>query len=97
MNDFIHFLRNIMTDLYENNVHSLLVEGGACLHQSFIDEGLWDEVIVETSPVCLKSGVRAAGINAVKGAQIVDKYNVSKFISSRGIPSVVERYINQSV
>ena len=36
-------LKEILTDLYERGIQSLLVEGGAKLLQSFIDEGLWDE------------------------------------------------------
>ena len=41
------------------DVQSLLVEGGACLLQSFIDADLWDEVHVETAPFLLKNGVQA--------------------------------------
>src|SRR5574344_222598 len=33
--------------LYEQGIQTLLVEGGAKLHQSFIDSGLWDECCVE--------------------------------------------------
>jgi riboflavin biosynthesis pyrimidine reductase len=35
-----------------------LVEGGACLHASFLDSGLWDELQIETSPVKLGFGVK---------------------------------------
>jgi len=37
---------SITEALYENNITSILVEGGAQTHQLFIDEGLWDEAIV---------------------------------------------------
>ena len=40
----------LMTCLYENNVQSLIVEGGAKTLQSFIDAGLWDEARVEKNP-----------------------------------------------
>ncbi|MCM1137255.1 MAG: bifunctional diaminohydroxyphosphoribosylaminopyrimidine deaminase/5-amino-6-(5-phosphoribosylamino)uracil reductase RibD [Muribaculum sp.] len=36
-----------MTELYRMGITSVLVEGGAMVHQSFIDEGLWDEIRVE--------------------------------------------------
>ena len=36
--------------LWEENVQSILVEGGRQTLQSFIDQGLWDEAYVETSP-----------------------------------------------
>ena len=52
-------LKEILTDLYERGIQSLLVEGGAKLLQSFIDEGLWDEARIETAPCCLKQGVAA--------------------------------------
>lgn len=40
----------LMTCLYENNIQSLIVEGGAKTLQSFIDAGLWDEARVEKNP-----------------------------------------------
>ena len=52
-------LREILADLYERGIQSLLVEGGAKLLQSFIDEGLWDEARIETAPVRLGQGVVA--------------------------------------
>ena len=52
-------LREILADLYERGIQSLLVEGGAKLLQSFIDEGLWDEARIETAPVRLGQGVAA--------------------------------------
>lgn len=40
---------NIITDCYENNRQSLLVEGGLATLNSFIDADLWDEIRVETT------------------------------------------------
>ena len=45
--------------LFERKLYSLLVEGGACLHQSFLDNGLWDELQIETTDVTLGNGVKA--------------------------------------
>lgn len=42
-------LRQIMQYLYNNKVQSLIVEGGAITHQSFLDADLWDEIRVETA------------------------------------------------
>ena len=44
--------------LVERKLYSLLVEGGACLHTSFLDAGLWDELQIETVPLQLGSGVK---------------------------------------
>lgn len=55
-------LPQLMSHLYERQVQSLLVEGGAATHQSFIDAGLWDEIRIEVSPVLVDNGTRAARI-----------------------------------
>lgn len=55
-------LPQLMSHLYERQVQSLLVEGGAATHQSFIDAGLWDEIRIEVSPVLVGNGTRAAKI-----------------------------------
>ena len=52
-------LPQIMADLYERKIQSLLVEGGRVLLDSFIQSDLWDEVNVETASVLLGSGVQA--------------------------------------
>ncbi len=51
--------RRLVEDLRKEGVTSLMVEGGAKLLNSFIREGLYDEVRVETSPVVLGEGLRA--------------------------------------
>ena len=52
-------LRQQVQTLYERKIQSLMVEGGAKLLQSFINENLWDEIQVEIAPFSLKSGVVA--------------------------------------
>ena len=56
----------ILDDLYKRDVQSLLVEGGAKLLQSFIDEGLWDEARIETAPVRLGQGVAAPSLTEMR-------------------------------
>ena len=53
------FLPQLLTDLHERRIQSVLVEGGTKLLQSFIDAGLWDEMAVFKSPLVLGSGVAA--------------------------------------
>ena len=50
-------LPQLMEELLRRNIQSLLVEGGAQLLQSFIDEGLWDEAYVEHCPQVLGHGI----------------------------------------
>ncbi len=53
------FLPQLLADLYQRNIQSILVEGGTTLLNSFMDAGLWDEMRVFRSPVVLNNGVRA--------------------------------------
>ncbi len=55
-------LQTMLEELHRMGIQSLLVEGGARLHQSFVDQGLWDEARVEISPLCLAGGIPAAGL-----------------------------------
>lgn len=52
-------LTRLMTDLHAQTVQSLIVEGGAKTHRSFIEAGLWDEIRVETAPITFGDGTRA--------------------------------------
>ena len=44
-------LPQLLTALYELNIQSVLVEGGATLLQSFIAEGNWDEARIITNEI----------------------------------------------
>lgn len=52
----------VLRECMAGQLQSLIVEGGAKTHQSFLDAGLWDIMFVETSPVVLLGGTRAAQI-----------------------------------
>jgi diaminohydroxyphosphoribosylaminopyrimidine deaminase/5-amino-6-(5-phosphoribosylamino)uracil reductase len=45
----VNLVQQMLHALYSMNIQSVLVEGGASLLQSFIDEGLWDEARVITN------------------------------------------------
>lgn len=55
-------LPQVLHYLYIHQIDSLLVEGGASLLNSFLQAGLWDQIVVESSPMHLKDGVRAPDI-----------------------------------
>ncbi len=59
-------LPQIMHDLFGRGIQNLLVEGGSKLLQSFLDDGLWDEIFVEKSRKILHSGVNAPEIRNKK-------------------------------
>ena len=57
-------LSQLIEDLYQQGVQSLVVEGGRQTHESFIREGLWDEIRVETGTVTVSDGTRAPQLPA---------------------------------
>lgn len=52
-------LPELLDDLYQRNLQSLMVEGGATTLQSFINANLWDEIRIETAPVTVAQGTPA--------------------------------------
>jgi diaminohydroxyphosphoribosylaminopyrimidine deaminase/5-amino-6-(5-phosphoribosylamino)uracil reductase len=55
-------LPQICRTLYDNQILSLIVEGGAVTLQHLLDTDLWDEIRVFTAPIKLGSGTRAPHI-----------------------------------
>lgn len=56
----VNLVHQIVNALYHHNIQSVLVEGGSRLLQTFLDEGLWDEVRVITATAMHTSkGIRA--------------------------------------
>lgn len=52
-------LPQILTELSERNILSLIIEGGAQLLQSFIDQNLWDEAKIFIGEKEFKAGLKA--------------------------------------
>lgn len=52
-------LAEVMDQLYAQNIQSILVEGGATIHQQLLLEGLWDEARVWQAEKLIGSGVPA--------------------------------------
>ena len=76
-------LSQLMEDLFLHGVQSLIVEGGAKTHQSFLDAGLWDELRVETAPFTFGRGTRAVRIPAevsVLSQHVFDKNIITRYI-----------------
>ena len=88
-------LKNIMADLYERKINSLLVEGGPILHHSFFEDNLWDEIIVETAPVKLENGVSAFNFRQTDGVQLSKRMVIPAFLSSHAKTSFIEVYSNR--
>ena len=52
-------LPQLMDDLYQHGIQSLIVEGGCQTHESFIQARLWDEIRMEVAPITVSDGTRA--------------------------------------
>ncbi|WP_332026354.1 bifunctional diaminohydroxyphosphoribosylaminopyrimidine deaminase/5-amino-6-(5-phosphoribosylamino)uracil reductase RibD [Kaistella sp.] len=54
------FLENLMQKLYENQIQSVIVEGGSFTLQQFIDAEIWDEaIIIKNENLKLTNGTKA--------------------------------------
>ena len=62
----VSIVHQILNACYQNNIQSILVEGGAKLLQSFIDEGLWDEArIITNESLIVEQGLAAPELNNI--------------------------------
>ena len=53
---------DVMEELFDRKIVSVFVEGGAKLHKSFLESGLWDEARVFTGKMLFTQGVKAPEI-----------------------------------
>lgn len=81
--------KQVICALRDMKIQSLLVEGGAQLLQTFIDEGIWDEARVITNPaVTIKKGIAAPVLRSANltahgnaGGDLIQYYtNLSHFV-----------------
>lgn len=55
-----NLVRQVINALYSLKIQSVIIEGGARLLQSFIDEGIWDEVrVIKNEQLMVSSGLDA--------------------------------------
>ena len=57
-------LPQLIDDLYQQGVQSLIVEGGRQTHEAFISAGLYDEIRIETASVVVSGGTEAPHLPA---------------------------------
>jgi diaminohydroxyphosphoribosylaminopyrimidine deaminase / 5-amino-6-(5-phosphoribosylamino)uracil reductase len=58
-------LVDVMEELFDRQMVSVLVEGGAKLHNSFLESGLWDEARVFTGKMLFTQGVKAPELDEI--------------------------------
>ena len=65
--------QEIVKKLYNNNIQSIIIEGGRKTLQSFIDTNLWDEARVFIGEINLKEGTKALELNRKINLKVVLK------------------------
>jgi len=58
-------ISQILNELYKRNIHSLIVEGGEQLLNSFINSAAWDEARVFISDKNIEKGIKAPELNSI--------------------------------
>jgi len=54
----VNLVHQVLNGLYQMKIMSVMIEGGAILIQSFIDEGMWDEArVITNNTLILNEGV----------------------------------------
>lgn len=64
--------KQICNVLYNNNINSVIIEGGAKTLQTFINEGLWDEARIFTGTAIFKNGVKAPTLHGT----LISEHNI---------------------
>lgn len=64
--------------LFQNNITSVIIEGGKKTLQTFIDENLWDEARVFIGQIAFKTGIKAPQINTKLAAKKQIKNDILK-------------------
>ncbi len=77
------YLQNVLIDLHKRKVLSLLVEGGAKTLQSFIDQKLWDEILIFKSSDLLIDGLEAPELpNGIKSIEQIGADQLIRIVKS---------------
>lgn len=79
------FINSMMEYLYQKNIQSLMVEGGATTLSLFIDAGMWDEARIFMSPRAFTSGIAAPTLRGALLAEEKIQEDTLRFFSNSTI------------
>ena len=60
--NFNNLIKSILEELHQQNIQSVIIEGGSKTLQSFIDTNMWDEARIFTTNKTLAKGVKSPTI-----------------------------------
>lgn len=79
-----NFLQNLMDKLYENNIQSVIIEGGSFTLKQFIEANLWDEaIVIKNENLILENGTKAPELDFNYSEKKNFRDNVIYFFKSR--------------
>ena len=70
-----------LESLHAHQIQSLIVEGGAETLRSFLVQGLWDEIRVETSTQTVSDGTRAPQVPANAVVKRIEEYDGNRIVT----------------
>lgn len=82
-------LNDVLEDLYKRGITSVLVEGGAELHRSFIDSGLWDAMRVERGCKNINGKVKAPCLSSDCEVESVDIVDMNRIINIKNVNTLI--------
>lgn len=73
INDSKNLIQEVLDELYKRNIQSIIIEGGAKLLQSFIDQNLWDEARIFVGNRKFTTGLKAPSLKGnLKTEELID-------------------------
>ncbi|WP_285799180.1 bifunctional diaminohydroxyphosphoribosylaminopyrimidine deaminase/5-amino-6-(5-phosphoribosylamino)uracil reductase RibD [Duncaniella freteri] len=82
-------LNDVLEDLYKRGITSVLVEGGAELHRSFIDSGLWDAMRIERGCKNINGKVKAPCLSSDCEVVHVDIVDMNRIINIKNVNTLI--------
>ncbi|MEQ8362437.1 MAG: bifunctional diaminohydroxyphosphoribosylaminopyrimidine deaminase/5-amino-6-(5-phosphoribosylamino)uracil reductase RibD [Cyclobacteriaceae bacterium] len=78
-----HLFQDMLSDLFNRNIQSLLVEGGAQTIKNLLTDNVWDEARVFTSGQRFESGIKAPIINQEAiGSEMIGDDELSTYFNN---------------
>ena len=76
------FIHELITDLRNRNIQSLIIEGGSQLLQSFINQNLWDEARIFSSLNTFTEGIKVPHIAGIESSPTALGSDVLKILNN---------------
>lgn len=77
---------DLMSELYDQHILSVFVEGGAQLHHSFLESGLWDEARIFTGKMSFSQGVSAPEMKVDPVEKLIFKETMLEVFTNHPVP-----------